>query len=370
MVCLSLFQPGFIQSVWADEVQVRADHPERYVVQKGDTLWDISTKFLKSPWHWPRIWKVNEQIKNPHLIYPGDVIVFRYVDGKPELTLLRPEKVAPTPTGEVAPTADVAPLPTPAGETPDARPTDPRTTRLSPKVHSEAIQAAIPTIPPNAIVPFLTQPHVLTKSELNKAGYITIGLDNRIALGDGSEFYARGMKGASHEFYHIVRQGKPLVHPDTQETLAYEALYLGDARLLEPGDPSKLVVINVKQEIQPTDRLIPANKTAALPYYYPHAPQREVKGYIVSALNAVAEVGPYTVVTLSLGTREGMEEGHVLRVMRHVGKHLDPVTRNTYKLPDEESAIVMVFKTFDKVSYALVMSATRPVHILDAVRKP
>jgi hypothetical protein len=289
----------------------------------------------------------------------------RWVDGQPELTLLRKETLVPPPEGAPPEAAAAEP-----GAEPAPVMSDGRTVKLSPRIHGEPIEAAIPTIPPNAILPFLTQPLVISPRELNKAGYITIGLDNRIALGDTSEFYARGLKDATQEFYYIVRAGKPIRHPNSNELLAYEALYLGDARVLEPGDPAKLVVTSVKQEILPTDRLLVAPKKGALPYYYPHPPKNKVKGYIVAALNAVAEVGPYTVVTLSLGTREGMEEGHVLRVMRHVGKHRDPVRGTNYKLPDEDSALLMVFRTFDKVSYALVLSATRPIHLLDAVTTP
>jgi len=343
----------------ADTVQLKPDHPERYTVQKGDTLWDISKRFLKSPWHWPRVWKINEQIKNPHLIYPGDVLVLRWVDGRPEISLLRRDKVEP-PT---------LPLP-PTDGTPDQRPTDPRTVRVKPRVHEEPITAAIPTIPPDAIAPFLSQPLAVGDRELKQAGYITIGLERRIALGNGSEFYARGFQGESKEYYNIFRPGRALNHPDTGELLAYEAVYLGDARRLEGGDPSKFIVTRVKQEILPTDRLLVAERKASLPYYYPQAPKKEVNGRVVAALGAVAEVGPYHIIAISLGRREGMEEGTVLRVMRSEGSHRDPVAGGRYKLPDEESGLVMVFRVFDKVSYALVMSATRSVYINDRVTNP
>ena len=342
----------------ADTVQLKPDHPERYTVVKGDTLWDISTRFLKSPWLWPKIWKINQEIKNPHLIYPGDVVGLRMVDGKPELSVLRKETLPVLP----------AVIPRPMEAMP--APGDGRTVKLAPRVHSESLDSAIPTIPPNAILPFLTRPLAVGEDELDKAGYITIGLDDRIALGNGSQFYARGLQENETEFYHVFRAGNAIRHPDTGELLAYEALYLGDARRLEPGDPSKLVVTQIKQEILPTDRLLVAPKKPSLPYYYPHAPKTLVEGRIVSALNAVAEIGTYAVVGISLGTREGMEEGTVLRVMRHVGTHKDPVTRERYKLPDEESALVLVFRTFEKMSYALVMSSTRPVHMLDAVITP
>src|SRR3990167_8035637 len=149
----------------ADEVQFKSDHPERYTVVKGDTLWDISTRFLKSPWHWPKIWKINDQIKNPHLIYPGDVVVLRMVDGKPVLTVERKDKASGLPSLPEAAKAPDAPV----GE----RRVDDRTVKLSPQARSEPLEAAIPTIPPNAIVPFLTRPLAAEDNELEQAGYIT-----------------------------------------------------------------------------------------------------------------------------------------------------------------------------------------------------
>ncbi|MEK7816321.1 MAG: LysM peptidoglycan-binding domain-containing protein [Pseudomonadota bacterium] len=340
----------------AKPATLKPDQPGRYTVVKGDTLWGIAGRFLKNPWEWPRIWKLNEKIKNPHLIYPGDVIVLRYVDGKPELTVLRNEKLAPG-----------APAAVPDTETP--RPT----VKLSPRARAESLEKAVPTIPPNVIAPFLTQPLVVNETELEKAGYVTTGLDNRIALGNHSEFYARGLKDAAQEFYQIFRKGKPIRNPDNSEDiLGYEAVYLGDAKRIEAGDPTKLVVTRVRQEIIPGDRLLATTQKPALPYYYPRPPKTRVAGKILSALSdvATAEMGLYTIVAINLGTREGIEEGNVLRVMRHAGSEKDPVTRESYKLPDEESALIMVFRTFEKVSYALVMNASRPVHVQDTVVTP
>ena len=355
----------------SDVVALTPDHPDRYVVQKGDTLWDISTRFLKDPWRWASVWTINEQVKNPHLIYPGDVIFLTYVDGKPQLSVQRPEKFTPV---EPNATVDAVEPPTPttaieepAGKTPSGMPV----VKLRPRAHAESILSAIPTISPEVIVPFLTQPLVVGRTELEDAGYVTIGLDDRLALGDGSEFYARGLKkNSSAEYYQIFRKGKALKHPDTGETLAYEAHYLGDAKMLEPGDPSKLVVTRVTQEILPTDRLLEAPEKVALPYYFPRAPDKQVKGRILSAINGLREFGPSTIVAISLGKRDGVEEGHVLRIMRHAGHSKDPVTKRQYRLPDEESGLLMVFRVFEKVSYALIMDADRPIHIHDALRTP
>ena len=352
----------------ADVVNLKPDHPERYVVQKGDTLWDISKRFLKDPWRWASVWTINQQIKNPHLIYPGDVIILTYVDGKPQLVVERGEVPAPAPG--VAPAPELAPAPEvieePAGETPSGM----KVVRLKPRAYTVKIEEAIPTISPDVIVPFLTEPMVVGKSELERAGYVAAGLDDRVALGNGSEFYARGLRRTKAEYFYVFRPGKALRHPETGELLGYEAFYLGDAQLLEPGDPAKMIVTRVKQEILPTDRLLQAPERAALPYYYPRAPDKDVKGRILSVLNGVNEIGPSAIVAISLGRREGIEEGHVLRIMRHAGTRRDPVTMRQFKLPDEESGLLMVFRVFDKVSYALIMDATQPVHLEDVLRTP
>jgi len=340
----------------ADTVRLKPDRPERYTVVRGDTLWDIAARFLESPWHWPRVWTINPGIRNPHLIYPGDVIVLRYVDGRPELSLLRQEKLTPGGGDRSGGTAGTG--------------GDLRVVRLAPRVHSEPLEQAIPTISPEVILPFLGQPLVVGERELEQAGYITVGLDGRIALGNHSEFYARGIEGEPGEHFHVFRPGPELRDPRTGEVLAYEAIYLGDAELLRAGDPAKLVVTEVRQEILPTDRLVAAPPRPPLPYYFPHAPERPIEGYVIGAQNAVGEIGSYAAVALSVGRRDGVEEGHVLRVLYRQGRHTDPLTRADYALPHEESALLLVFRTFEKVSYALVLHATRPVNLLDLVSTP
>jgi hypothetical protein len=340
--------------VLADVVKMKDGHPDRYVVQKGDTLWDIATRFLESPWNWPRIWRNNQQIKNPHLIYPGDVIVFKVVKGEPVLTVERTEKLSPT---------------TETGPSTVVMPPDQRTVKLEPEVRVEPLEKAIPTIPPGDIEPFLDTPLVVTHDELESAGYITVGMEGRIVLGAGSEFYARALPPGVEEF-KIVRRGAALVNPQTGRLLGYEAVDLGDARVITPGDPTKLLMVSARQEIQPTDRLVPAPRAQALPFYQPHAPKTEVRGWVLHGENAVSEIGPHQVVALSLGRRDGIDEGTVLRVKRHIGDALDPVTRTRYALPDDDAGIVMVFRVFDRVSFALVMSATRSIHVNDAVVTP
>ncbi|OGI41695.1 MAG: hypothetical protein A2150_06160 [Candidatus Muproteobacteria bacterium RBG_16_64_11] len=316
----------------ADVVQLAANPPDRYTVIKGDTLWGIAARFLKEPWYWPRVWKINEHIKNPHLIYPGDVLVLRRDGGQPQIGL--DEEF------------------------------------LSPRARTESRDDAIVTVPPGAILPYLHQQLVVSNHELEKAGYVTVGMDGRVALGDHDQFYARGLGKKPDEFYQLFRPGKPLRNPDNGEVLGYEAIYLGDATLMAAGDPSKLAVTRVAQEIGPTDRLIKAPPRTTLPHYFPRAPKNQVSGRILSGVNALREFGPLAVVAISLGKREGMEEGHVLRIMRHAGRHKDPITKKLYQLPDEESGLLMVFRVFDKASYALIMDANRPIHLHDVVQTP
>lgn len=322
----------------AEEVALNPDHPERYTVVEGDTLWDISARFLKDPWLWPKVWKRNEQIKNPHLIYPGDVVVLAIDEnGKPGIKVLRSER---------------------------------RTVKLSPTIYSSPIDDAVPTIPPDAILPYLTRPLVVDDGTLDVAGYVAIGLDDKLVLGKHSEFYARGLAGSKRDSYEIFRPGDDLYHPDTRELLGREAVYLGRARMIAPGETAKLVVSESKQEIIPGDRMLPSPDDVPLPYYQPHAPEADVRGRILSVLDGVQEFGPGAVVSISLGQREGMEEGHVLRIKRSAGTRRDPVTGKEFELPEESSGLLMVFRTFEKVSYGLIMTATRPINVLDVVQTP
>jgi hypothetical protein len=245
-----------------------------------------------------------------------------------------------------------------------------RVVKLSPRVVSKPLAEPIPTISPEIILPFLTKPLVVDDSELEDAGYVTIGLDDRIALGDQSEFYARGVPESDTERYQLFRKGKLIKDPGTKKKLGYEAIYLGDARLLTPGDPAKFVVTLVKQEILPSDELFIAPARAPLPYFFPRAPDKQLRGRILTALNSVEEMDTFSVVSVNLGSKDGLQPGHVLRILRSAGTRRDPVTRKKYKLPDEPSGLLMVFRTFDQLSYGLIINSTRPVNILDAVVTP
>ncbi len=361
----------------ADVLELQPDHPDRYVVVPGDTLWDIATRFLKSPWHWPKIWKINEQIANPHLIYPGDVILLRWVDGQPQLTVLRKEQ--PTQAVDEEPGQVTVVEGTDEGITVGTEeaptPTGPRKTignreKLRPRVRSSSIDSAIPTIRPEVIAPFLTRPLAVTDDLLDDAGYVGIGLDGRRTLGDKSLFYARGLKSKDDKYYYIFRKGAPLRSKSSGKVYGYEAHYLGDAQLITFGKESKLVVSSVAEEITPGDRLLPVEKAPPLPRYQPRAPDNKIKGEILLAKNSVSEFGPLAIVAISVGSQQGLEKGHVLRIWRAGVKVRDPINQSFFKTPNEESGILLVFKVFKEVSYGLVMRSDGPMQVGDVVETP
>lgn len=319
-------------------VELQPNHPERYTVIPGDTLWAIAGKFLKDPWRWTEVWKQNDQIKNPHLIYPGDVMILTFnAKGEAQIRALRSQRL---------------------------------TVKLSPAIFVEPIQEAITTIPPKAIQPFLSQPLVVDDAILSQAGYVTVGVNNEIILGKYQRFYARGIKGKPGDLYNIFRPGEKFKHPETGEALGLEAVYLGEARLLVAGDPAKLEVTRAREEITPTDRMLPTPEESPLPRYHPRAPETEVQGHILSVLGGVHETGSTSIVAISLGKRDGLKQGHVLNIQRHAGTHKDPVTKKEYSLPDEISGQLLVFRIFERVSYGFILEANRPIKLMDTVRTP
>ncbi len=323
-------------SVRAQAPELKPDHPQRYTVKQGDTLWGIAAQFLTNPWRWPILWQVNPGIENPHLIYPGDVLVMTTVDGDPRLKVLRNRKVS----------------------------------QLSPTVRAEPYRDAIPTIPPSAIQAFLSSPLIIDRGELDRAGYVAIGEDSAIVLGKFSVFYGRSLPPEPSEFYRIFRPGKTFLDPHTGEFLGVEAQHIGDARMIKPGETARMEVVRSYQEVSPGDRMLPTPKEIGLPYYLPRAPDNDVRGAILHLPNGVAEAGPYSVVVVSVGERDGIAPGHVLRILHHAPPERDPVTRRFFTPPEDISGLMMIFRSFEKVSYALILQAKRPIHVADAVATP
>lgn len=334
--CLLL---SFSTAVMAQErkpVQLADDAPDSYVVVKGDTLWHISGRFLKEPWRWPEVWRLNrEQIRNPHLIYPGQIVVLDR-DG---LTLRIGRRVGD---------------------------------RLSPQVYDEGLGDAIPAIPHADIEPFLSQPLIVDEPALAGGAKIVATQEDRVMVGANSAVYAAGVTQDVAQ-WQIYRPAKPVLDPVTKEVLGYEAKYLGTARVSADGEPATLEVTTSVQEIGKGDRLVPADKPDVLAYA-PHAPEADVKGRIVSLYNGVGETGRNSIVTLNLGKRDGMEVGHVLALYRAsrdvVYREGTSSKKELYTVPEERYGLVFVFRVFDRLSYALVMNSSRTVTASDVVRKP
>lgn len=321
----------------AEDVALNPDHPQRYVVERGDTLWDISGMFLKYPWHWPDIWQVNPQIENPHLIYPGDVLSLVYRDGRPVLELSR----------------------------------GPQTYKLSPGVREIALEKAIPTIPLDAIRPFLSRPRVVGADELEAAPYVVASSDERLISGAGDKVYVRGVKEEEGKHYSIFRGGEVYTDPETEEVLGYEAIYVADSWVRALAETSTVDIRESTREVMIGDRLLPVINEDYEMNFFPRSPEHDLNGFIISVFDGVSQVGQYQIVVLNRGAREGLEPGHVLSVYQAGETIKDLVTEDRHDvvtLPDEHAGVAMVFKIFEKVSYAIVMKATRAIHVGDKVK--
>lgn len=319
-----------------EPVRLVDNPPDRHIVVPGDTLWGIAGKFLRDPWRWPEIWRLNkEEIRNPHRIYPGDIVVLDMSSGKPQLKIAKPVKVQP-------------------------------------QVYSEALRKEIPSIPPNVIEPFISQPLIVEAGELDSAPRIIAGQDNRILLGRGDNAFVAGISDANTVNWQLYRPSKPLKDPETGEVLGYESVFLGNAKLIEPGEPARIAITTAKEEIGRGDRLVPA-VPPVLASYVPHKPETAVAGRVMSIYGGLSEGGRHAIVALNRGSRDGLETGHVLALFRKQAmpaKDAKEDKRQNAALPDERYALAFVFRTFERISYALVMESTKPVVIGDAVRNP
>lgn len=341
------------------------DYPERYVVVKGDTLWDISKRFLHDPWLWPSVWHINPGIRNPHLIYPGDVIVMYIVDGKPYITLdgqagIMP-KGASSPAGAATKPKEVKP--------------GLKVVKLSPSSRVSGIHKAISTIPMSAIRPFLDRPRVITEDQLDDAPYIVSSYEEHLVSGTGNRVYALNLKKPLSD-YNIVRPGKPYIDPETDDVLGYEAVYLADASLIATGkdedEPATLMVTKALREVLNNDVLIPYENREQMFQFTPRSPQEKVNGHIMAVFNGVSQIGQHMIVVLNRGEKHGLAPGHVLAVMQK-GAEVNDSRKwffNSVDLPDERAGIMMVFKTYKDISYALIMEANRAMHVNDRFENP
>jgi len=316
--------------------ELRSDHPERYTVVKGDTLWDISGRFLSNPWYWPEIWHVNPQVANPHLIYPGDRLALVYIDGKPRITKVTSNN------GVV---------------------------KLSPQVRSEQMDTPIPAIPLDAIGSFLTDTRIVSAELINQAPYVLEGKDGRILTGAGDRVYARGKKPADK--VGVFRRSKEFVDPDTGEFLGLEARSIarGDVTA-ENGDVLTLDLTRSSEEVRSGDRLLVNEDRRLMTSFVPSSPDRQVEGKMISVDGGVTQIGQYNVVAINRGSREGLEAGNVMAILKSGNLVRDPITNETVELPSERAGLLMVFQVYEKMSYGLILQATRPLAVGDKVTNP
>lgn len=361
--------------------------PDRYVVVPGDTLWGIAGRFLKDPWKWADLWKMNqEQIRNPNRIYPGDVLV---LDKSAEEMRLRLQRVE---TVTLSPQIRVSPLP------------------------PEPVQ----TIAASDIEPFLSKPLVIAQNELASAPRIVRTQESRVSLGAGNIAYAQGITKDKGSFWQVFRTGEALIDPESNETLGYQAIYLGEATVAKFGDVSTIDIVTSPLEIYAGDYLLPSPREVARASYVPRSPDRKIDARVIAAYGSLYETGANSIVAISKGSRDGIEVGHVLALYRNLNasnyqmresamwgragliyneknpktKYVNEplVTRDSplwgrtgpmsYKyqndksalpsppLPDERYGLLMIFRVFDRASYALVMSASRPVSLVDIATNP
>lgn len=304
------------------EKSIRSDNPGNYTVELGDTLWHISERFLSRPWLWPEIWHVNPQIENPHLIYPGDQISLTYVDGRPQLQLIRASSKSGGP---------------------------------------------ISNFPLDGLKQFLIEPKVVTGAELESAPYIVSTEDDRLIASIGNHIYVRG--DISEGRYSIYRPGDALIDPDTKTVLGHEAIHVSKASVIKAGDPSKLVITRNIRETLVGDRLMSSSESLSLDFQ-PRMADIGKTGKIISLFDAISRAGQNQVVVLNLGTQDGMQAGDVLSVIGNDRMVRDVVSgkKNDWvNIEGEKAGVVMVFRAFDRVSYALIMTSKRTINLYDRV---
>jgi hypothetical protein len=325
-----------------DSSPFTADTPDQYTVVKGDTLWGIAGRFLKSPWRWPEVWQKNrDQIKNPHWIYPGQVIIIDKVHGT-----MRLGDGTSGPGGEP-------------------------TVELHPSVRVEGNREAISSIPQNVIEPFLTRPLVVDDAMMRDAPRIIAAKGDRVVLARGDSAYIAGITDTTVRNYQIFRQGIPLKDPDTDDILGYQADYVGSGTITHEGTTATLLITSFSEEINLGDRLVPAVEPR-LVNYMPHAPDAAVHGRIVNTYTQVGLAGRGMVVALNRGAADGLDVGTILAVQSK-GRTVEDRTNGsleTRELPDERIGLIFVFRMFDHLSYALVMEAETGVERGDVFTQP
>lgn len=318
-----------------EPVPLADGHPNEYVVQVGDTLWDIAATFLKDPWFWPEIWYVNPDIANPHLIYPGDVLGLVYIDGQQRITNVRGSAY-----------------------------------RLSPQARVTPLTEAVNSISYESVAAFLSSGVILEKDQANSLPYLLETRGDHLIAAAGNEIYVRGLTtDTPGSRYNVVHVGGPLYDPDDNRLIGYQGIVVGDGVLRRGGDPATVALTDTEREALKGDRLLPESVDVPL-NFFPRSPDTFIDGRIISVAGGVTQIGQYQVVVINRGTNDGLSVGDVLSVFQAGEVVKDRVKGGSVKLPDEDAGTVMIFKAYDRISYGLVMEATQTIHVLDAVRNP
>jgi hypothetical protein len=330
---------------------INPNAPKSYTVKRGDTLWGIASTFLRDPWLWPEVWYINPQVANPHLIYPGDTLALAYGrDGRP---IIRLEQ------GGAA--------------------------RLDPRLRSSPLDGAIPTIPYSAISAFLSRPSVLTNEQVRESPHVVAFRDEHQAGGTGIEVYIADLNATPNSRFSIVHVGDELRDPDDNKVVGYQGIYTATALVAQPGTPTKALLIDTNRETVRGDKVLAADLDVPLNFML-RAPRNDVHGRIISVIDGTQAIGQYQIVVINRGKRHGIDAGHVLAV-DSAGK----VVRDVYakqagfaralggvgtsfapkvQLPDERAGTLLVFKSFDRVSYGLVVGAANVIRVQDVVHNP
>lgn len=325
---------GSLNAFSQNDSPLAGDHPDEYVVQVGDTLWDIAGTFLRDPWYWPEIWYVNPQIENPHLIYPGDVIGLIYVDGQQRVSTVR------------------------AG-----------TYRLSPQARVTPLSEAVTSIPYDAVAAFLSTGVVIEKDEIDSLPYLVATKGDHLMAAAGNTIYVRNANDVLGARYNVVHVGEPLVDPDDDRLIGYQGTLIAEGVMRRTGDPASVALTDSKQEAKQGDVLIPTAVDVPL-NFFPRSPSSDIEGRIIDVVGGVTQIGQYQVVVLNRGSSDGLTVGDVLTVFQDGEVVRDHVAKESIKLPDESAGTIMVFKVYDEIGYGLVMEATNAIHKLDWVRNP
>jgi nucleoid-associated protein YgaU len=343
---LVLILGGWACALMADTLALKKDHPDTYVVKKGDTLWDISGAFLDNPWQWPEIWKINPQVEDPHWIYPGDELSLVYVmengEKQPRLVVSGRAPIKVLSEG-----------------------------KLEPRIRSAAIEGAIPAIPLEKISAFLTKSRIVTAGELNNAPSVLAGESAKIISGAGDKIYARGKFDAEDNTFGIYRAGVTYKDPVTEEVLGLQAVDIGSGRVIKiDGDIATLIVNKTNEEIRINDRLLESEEKKIVSTFNPKSPKKEVKGVIMNVEGGVSQVGAMDIVAINIGEREELEVGDVLAIYKKGEVVKDRIKDELVRLPDTRAGLMIIFRTFEKMSFGLVVSASHPLVVGDKVRNP